>query len=138
MKISILMPVFNTSAYLPECLDSVISQSEKNWELLAVDDFSTDGSLAVLNEYAQKDDRIKVFKNTEKGIAPALKLAFENSVGELISRMDSDDVMMPDKLAFLKNKLLDHGVGSVATGQVEYFSKKWGRGRLSKVCQVVK
>jgi len=122
MKISILLPVFNTAGFLPECLDSILAQSETDWEVLAVDDFSTDASRQVLDGYAQVDSRIKVFKNEKKGIAPALKLAFENSTGELVSRMDSDDVMASQKLELLKELLLQNGTGHVATGMVEYFS----------------
>ena len=123
MKISILLPVFNTAIYLEECLESILLQDEKDWELIAIDDFSTDYSRSILNKYRDQDVRIKVFSNNKKGIAPALKLAFENSTGQLITRMDSDDIMLPNKLSELKSNLLNHGVGHVATGQVEYFSE---------------
>lgn len=122
MKISILLPVYNTANYLEECLDSVLMQAEQNWELLAVDDFSTDKSLEILNNYKNQDGRIKIFRNNKKGIIPALKIAFENSDGQLVTRMDSDDKMMPDKLSNLKNNLLKYGEGHIASGQVEYFS----------------
>lgn len=121
MKISILMPVFNTADFLSDCLESVINQTEKDWELIAVDDFSSDESYHILKAYQLKDARIQVLQNTEKGIAPALKMAFEHSSGQLITRMDSDDKMKPDKLACLKAALLQHGRGTIATGQVEYF-----------------
>ncbi len=124
MIISILLPVFNTAAYLRECLDSILAQTEQAWELLAVDDFSTDESCSILNEYAVTDNRIKIFQNNIKGIAPALKLAYEQSSGVLISRMDSDDIMLPGKLECLKKTLLQHGKNHVATGWVEYFSKE--------------
>ncbi len=124
MKISILLPVFNTAAYLPECLDSIIAQTEQDWELIAVDDFSDDESRSILDSYAKSDSRIKVFENNKKGIAPALKLAFENSNGELLTRMDSDDIMVPDKLECLKKILVGQGKGVVATGWVEYFSEE--------------
>ena len=123
MKISILMPVFNTEKYLPDCLDSILNQTEKNWELWAVDDFSTDNSFAILGKYHKKDGRINIIKNRRKGIAPALQLAFEKSTGALVTRMDSDDIMLPEKLFYLKNKLMKTGPGEIATGQVEYFSK---------------
>lgn len=122
MKISILLPVYNTAKYLPDCLNSILAQTEHNWELLAIDDFSRDNSFEILKSYAQKDDRIQVFKNTQKGIIPALRLAFEKSTGDLITRMDSDDKMTPDKLAILKSLLQKHGKGHLATGFVKYFS----------------
>ena len=59
MKISILMPVFNTANYLPACLDSILNQTERNWELIAINDFSTDDSYQILLGYAKKDNRIR-------------------------------------------------------------------------------
>ena len=105
-------------------MESILAQTYTDWELVAVDDFSTDNSLDILQKYAASDPRIHIFKNNKKGIAPALKLAFQNSIGQLITRMDSDDIMHPDKLFLLKNKLTENGTGKVATGMVEYFSEE--------------
>jgi glycosyltransferase involved in cell wall biosynthesis len=123
MRISILMPVFNTGPLLRECLDSIIQQAETDWELLAIDDFSTDQSWAILQEYALKDARIRAWKNTAKGIIPALQLAYSKSTGILITRMDSDDRMAPDKLGRLKTQLLQKGAGHICIGLVRYFSE---------------
>ena len=120
--ISILTPFKNTEAYLEECLQSIQCQSYKNWELLIVDDHSTDRSNQIVQEYATRDKRIKLFKNKGAGIIPALRTAFKNSSGGYVTRMDSDDIMIPDKLEIMLNSLLDHGEGHVAVGQVEYFS----------------
>lgn len=122
-KISILLPVFNAIPYLEACLESILGQSEENWELLAVNDFSTDASEEVLNAYAQKDHRIVVLQNQEKGIIPALRLAYSRSSGQLITRMDADDVMDGEKLSVLKTILLSHGAGFLATGKVKYISQ---------------
>lgn len=124
MKISILMPVFNTEKYLTECIESILAQTEKDWELLVVNDFSTDQSFELLKRFEGSDERIRVFQNKEKGIIPALRVAFENSEGELITRMDSDDVMYPQKLACLKRPLVKMGAGNLAVGGVEYFSEE--------------
>jgi glycosyltransferase involved in cell wall biosynthesis len=121
--ISILQPVYNAAPFLPECLDSILAQTEENWELLAIDDFSTDESWNILQAYAAKDKRIKVFQNTEKGIISALRLAFSESSGNLITRMDADDRMPPEKLNLFQKTLLKQGTGYVATGLVEYFSE---------------
>lgn len=123
MRISILLPVFNTSQFLPSCLDSIIGQTCHDWELIAVDDHSSDDSLDILQAYAKKDARIRVFRNNEKGIAPALRLAFGKSSGLLITRMDSDDLMESQKLELLKNRLETTGTGHLATGLVHYFSE---------------
>lgn len=122
MTISILLPVFNTAPYLRECLDSILAQTEEDWELLAVDDFSTDESPQILQEYTRRDSRIRFFTNEKKGIVPALRLAYHQSTGPLVTRMDSDDRMLSQKLAFMKKLLVKHGEGHIATGLVKYFS----------------
>ena len=122
--ISILMPVKNTAPYLFECLESIIKQTETDFELIAIDDHSTDESHSILNEFSIRDQRVKVFKNTGTGIIEALRLAYSKSSGNYISRMDSDDVMSLDKLAVLKSNLTAFGSGHIALGKVKYFSEK--------------
>ncbi len=120
--ISVLMPVFNAAPYLKACLTSIQEQSLQDWELIAVNDHSTDDSAIILSEFAKSDPRISFFNNIEKGIIPALRLAFHHSKGEFITRMDSDDLMPINKLANLQKTLLEKGPGHVITGSVEYFS----------------
>lgn len=120
--ISILMPVKNTAIFLADCLNSIIQQTEKHWELIAINDHSTDDSLQILEDFAKKDTRIKVYTNDGNGIIAALRLAYKHSQGQLITRMDSDDIMLPEKLVILKKQLIQHGEGHLATGQVQYFS----------------
>lgn len=122
-KISILLPVYNAAPYLEACLDSIVEQTEKNWELLAVNDFSEDESREILDKYARADKRIRVFDNVAKGIIPALRLAYEKSNGNLITRMDADDLMVPEKLTELKTILVQNKRGHLATGKVKYFSE---------------
>lgn len=108
--------------YLSACLDSILQQSETNWELWAIDDHSTDESYRVLQEYALKDKRVQVRTNNGHGIIQALRLAYSCSTGALISRMDADDLMPPKKLTLLKEGLLAKGPGHLSIGLVEYFS----------------
>ena len=122
-KVSVLMPFKNTAEFLEECLDSLLVQTYTNWELLAVDDHSTDSSNSLVQEYAVKDGRVKLFTNKHKGIISALRLAYTHSSGAYITRMDSDDIMTPDKLENLINQLNKHGPGHIAQGQVKYFSE---------------
>ncbi len=122
--ISILMPVKNAAAYLPDCFDSILNQSESDWELLAVNDNSDDNSEEILESYAEKDSRIKVFSNKGNGIIEALRLAYKNAKGDLIHRMDADDKMPEQKLAILKKNLLEKGLGHIGTGKVKYFFSK--------------
>ncbi len=123
-KISILIPAKNTAHFLPECLDSIIEQKEKNWEVLIVNDHSTDNTWEVLQAYEKRDKRIKVFNNKGKGIIDALRLAYAQSDGSLITRMDSDDLMMSNKLSLLKQTLESTGQGHLAVGSVQYFSSE--------------
>lgn len=120
--ISILMPVKNTSEYLNDCLDSILKQRYVHWELLAVDDGSTDCSFQILQSYAHKDTRIKALKNKGKGIIDALRTAYKNANGILITRMDSDDLMTPNKLELMSMALKENGENNLAIGLVKYFS----------------
>jgi len=118
------MPVKNTAEFLTECLESIVNQEEKEWELIAVNDHSTDESFSILTEYASKDHRITVYNNKGNGIIDALDLAYSKSTGGFITRMDSDDIMSLDKLETLKTNLLKLGRGHIALGKVMYFSEK--------------
>ena len=120
--ISILTPFKNTAKFLAECLDSILHQSYTNWELIIVDDGSVDNSYNIVKKYAEKDARIKLFKSSGNGIIEALRTAYLNSKGDYITRMDSDDIMMPSKLEVLLKKLQKYGKGHVAIGLVKYFS----------------
>lgn len=121
--ISILIPFKNTSKFIPECIDSIKNQTYTNWELIIIDDGSTDSSYQIVNDYAKQDKRIKLYKNPNSGIITALRFALEKSSGMFITRMDSDDIMPPKKLEILLHNLLQHGKKHVATGLVKYFSE---------------
>ncbi|MDF0705598.1 MAG: glycosyltransferase [Bacteroidota bacterium] len=123
-KVSIIIPFKNTAHFLPECLNSIIAQTYENWEVLAVNDHSTDESFELLTSYSIKDERIKVLHNKGNGIIPALQTAYSKSSGQFITRMDSDDIMKPERLAAMTNSLIDNGKGYVAVGQVKYFSNR--------------
>ena len=118
------MPAKNAAPFLSDCLDSILTQTETNWELIVIDDHSTDKTPEILKQYTERDERIKTYSNKNQGIIPALRLAFSKSRGELITRMDADDLMKPRKLANMKEDLIDAGSGHVALGLVEYFSEK--------------
>lgn len=121
--ISVLMPVRNAGAYLDACIESLLGQTYRHWELLAVDDGSEDDSPTLLERYAQRDHRIRITRNGQhRGIPAALRLAFFQSRGTLLTRMDADDRMAPQKLEQLKNLLQSKGPGHIATGPVAYFS----------------
>ncbi len=137
------MPFKNTAAYLGECLTSISEQEFRDWELIAVDDHSADPSADLLREWAKGDPRIRVVPNKGHGIIPALKTAYSQSLGTLVTRMDSDDRMAPGRLSDMVGQLEAYGPGHIALGQVSYFSdrgisdgyaryERWLNGLISK------
>ena len=122
--VSILIPFKNTEEFLSECLQSIIEQEYQNWEVVAVDDHSSDKSSEIVHAYADADDRINVLHNQGDGIIEALKTAYSKSKGQLITRMDSDDIMPTMKLKTMAGSLVAHGKDHLAVGQVSYFSER--------------
>lgn len=96
--ISVLMPVYNAERYLREAVESVLGQTFADFELIAVDDGSTDGSLAILREYERRDGRVRVISRPNTGIVGALNDGLALCRGEYVARMDADDVCMPERL----------------------------------------
>jgi len=90
-KVSVVIPVYNAEAFLKSSLDSVLSQSIEDIEVLCTDDGSVDASLVILQEYAEKDSRVRVFCQENKGAGPARNLALSNATGEYVVFMDGDD-----------------------------------------------
>ncbi|MFK7810971.1 MAG: glycosyltransferase [Maribacter sp.] len=120
--VSIIIPFKNTAVFLEECLVSIRKQTHLNWEVLAVDDHSSDESLKIVQGFSEEDSRIQVFQNPGTGIIEALRTGYSKSQGQFITRMDSDDIMTTNKLEILAASLLKSGKGHLAIGQVKYFS----------------
>lgn len=98
--VSVITPVYNRSATLEQCMESVMNQSYTNWEMLLVDDCSTDNSLEIIMAYAKRDPRIKAIElDKNGGAAIARNKAIEAAKGRFIAFLDSDDLWHPDKLA---------------------------------------
>ena len=94
--ISIIIPVYNTEQYLSKCLDSVINQTYKNLEIIVIDDGSTDNSGKICDEYALKDNRIKVVHKQNAGVSSARNIGLDIARGEYIAFIDSDDYIELD------------------------------------------
>ena len=125
------MPFKNEERFLGETLESILNQSERDFELIAVDDHSSDESAKIVSEYAAKDSCIKLCSNEGSGTICALQTALKHASGELITRQDADDLQPANKLAELKQLLLSYGPGHIATGRVKYFcEEKLGDGFL--------
>lgn len=95
--ISVLMPVYNGGRYLAGAMQSILDQTYRDFELITVDDGSTDDSLEQLNRIAAKDERVKVISRPNTGIVGALNDAFDAAEGSLIGRMDDDDLCEPNR-----------------------------------------
>ncbi|MDR0422523.1 MAG: glycosyltransferase, partial [Proteiniphilum sp.] len=89
--ISVIVPVYNVEKYLRKCLESILAQTYTSFELLLVNDGSTDGSGQICDEYAQKDSRVQVFHQENKGVSRARNLGLERAKGKWVAFIDSDD-----------------------------------------------
>lgn len=102
--VSIIIPVYNVEAYLSQCIESVINQTYKNLEIILVDDGSTDNSGMICDEYALKDDRIKVIHKENAGQSSARNIGINQSNGSFIYCLDSDDYITENAIEMLFNK----------------------------------
>ena len=107
LLVSIIMPLYNCEEYIAESIESVISQTYNHWELIVVDDKSTDNSSVIVENYLRKDDRIKLINlDTNEGPTKVRNRAIQEARGRYIAFLDSDDSWLPNKLqrqiAFLK------------------------------------
>ena len=101
MKISIIIPCYNSEKYLAECLDSVLAQSFGDFEAILIDDGSMDNTLCIAQEYARKDSRVRVYAKENGGVAAARNLGLEHAQGEWVTFVDSDDLLPRDALETL-------------------------------------
>ena len=98
-KISILMPSYNYASYIREAIESVIKQTYTNWELIIIDDASTDSSLGIIKEYLRKDPRIKLVINEKNlGLAKTLKKGISFAESSWIAFLECDDIFQPTSL----------------------------------------
>lgn len=96
--ISIIMPVYNSEKYISEAIESICNQSYKNWELLIVNDGSTDHTSEIIDDFSKKESRIKVFHRKNEGVSMARNFALNQICGEYVTFIDSDDVYHTDRL----------------------------------------
>lgn len=110
-EITVILPVYNAEKYVAESIQSILSQTFADFELILIDDGSTDGSLEVLQRFAAKDRRVVLHSRENRGLIDTLNEGIENARGTYIARMDADDIAMPDRfrqqINFLKNNNYD-------------------------------
>ena len=107
-KITVIVPVYNVEYYLNKCLDSLISQTYKNLEIIVINDGSTDNSGEICREYAQKDNRIIYIEKENGGQSEARNMGLDRMTGSYVTFVDSDDWVEPDYVEVLHNKLIGY------------------------------
>ena len=127
--VSIIVPVYNVEQYLREAIDSVCEQTYPDWELILVDDGSTDGSGKICDAYAKKDPRIRIYHTVNRGVSCARNLGIENACGNWITFLDSDDYLNKDCLETLVKhsdgmELVVHSTQDVPSGKLTVLSEK--------------
>ena len=112
-KISIIVPVYNAEAYIRKCIDSLLSQTFSDFEILLIDDGSPDNSGKICDDYASIDNRVKAFHKENGGVSSARQMGLEHAVGEYIIHADPDDWVEPDMLESLYIKAIDENADIV-------------------------
>lgn len=132
--VSVITPAYNCEKYIKQCIDSVIKQSYENWEMIIVNDKSTDNTEKIINEYVKKDPRIKIY-NQEKnlGASVARNKAIEISNGRFIAFLDSDDMWKPNKLEKQVKFMLDNNYGFTFTAYEIISNKSKGENKIFHV-----
>ena len=115
--VSVIVPVYNVEKYLGRCLDSVIDQTYRNLEIILINDGSTDSSGEICQHYAEKDPRIRVLTQKNRGLSAARNTGLDHMTGEYIVFVDSDDYISSYFVETLLSKLLEFGVEVVASDQ---------------------
>ena len=108
MKISVIVPIYKCEQFLPACLDSILSQTYTDLEIILVDDGSPDQAPQICDEYEKADIRIKVIHQENQGVSAARNAGFGLASGELISFIDSDDTLEPDMYELLVRTMQDY------------------------------
>ena len=122
-KVSVIIPVYNVEKYLRECLDSVVNQTLNDIEIICINDGSTDGSLEILKEYAQKDNRVIVIDKENEGVSIARNLGIKMSNSNYVLFLDSDDYLDINCLEKVYSKIQETSVNILNFGLIE----NWGK-----------
>ena len=122
--VSVIVPVFNDETRIARCIESVISQSFGDFELIIIDDGSQDLSAVIANAYTLKDKRVKIITSLNYGPSSARNLGIKKSIGDFIFFLDSDDYLETDSLKFLVSRIKNHDVDLVIGDFVSVTDKK--------------
>lgn len=115
-KVSVIMPLYNCEKYLAKTIESVMNQNYTNWEMILVDDCSSDNTFEIASKYAEKDNRIKILKqNKNSGAANARTKSMLKSTGRFVAYLDADDLWLPDKLKKQTQFMIDNDIAFSCT-----------------------
>ncbi|MCR4900455.1 MAG: glycosyltransferase [Treponema sp.] len=115
-KLSIIIPVYNIVRYLRRCLESIVAQSFSDFEIILVNDGSTDGSSELCDEWQQRNSRIRVYHKTNGGVSSARNIGIENAEGEFITFVDGDDYILPGMYERMMELQVEHDTDIVICG----------------------
>lgn len=121
MLISIIIPVYNAEKYIQECVDSVLSQTYQNIELLLINDGSTDNTASILDTFPEKDQRVRVFHKENGGTHTARNLGLDNAFGEYVMFMDPDDWLSLDTVERLVEKINQYDLDEIRFNYIREF-----------------
>jgi glycosyltransferase involved in cell wall biosynthesis len=129
-RLSVIVPVYNAKEYLHRCIDSILGQTYSNFELMLIDDGSTDGSLKICEEYATRDSRVKVFHEKNSGPSSARNIGLRNVSGKYLAFVDADDWLEPDMYSVLIRELEDSNADMVVSN---WYKNEEGSNASNKV-----
>lgn len=120
--ISVIVPIYKVEKYLRRCVDSILNQSYTDFELLLIDDGSPDSCPQICDEYARRDDRVRVFHKPNGGLSDARNYGIDRMKGDYVSFIDSDDYVGPDYLKILMDLISEYAVPVAAVTHLRVFN----------------
>lgn len=132
VKFTVIVPVYNVESHLKKCIDSLLKQTYKDFEILLIDDGSTDESGQICDDYAKKDNRVRVIHQDNGGLSVARNTGVKNARGEWVSFVDGDDWIEPDTMEFANNFLSEAPYDSDILTWDGYAD--WGNGKVNPIC----
>lgn len=139
LKISVIIPVYNTAEYLPRCLDSILKNTYRNIEVICINDGSTDNSASILTEYAGKDARVMVISQQNAGVSSARNVGMDQASGNYIAFVDSDDWVHPQYFEILVCLAVKYDADCVFCGAraTDHMLEEFGREYAGESVKVV-
>lgn len=123
--VSVIIPIYNREKYIEECVRSIQAQTYQNYEIILIDDGSTDNSLTICHSLAQQYPNIRVLEGSHSGVSEARNLGLENTKGDFVFFVDSDDIIHPRLMESLVNGLKETGAAIAGTQCVNLLEKYW-------------